>query len=85
MFTLQITKEQVFKLIDQLSDNERQEILKYLIEKTNYDPDDTPDEIVIKGIKQGLQEAFTGQIIPLSQMWEGIDIEIREQNLSNNY
>ena len=37
--------------------------------------DDTPDEIVIAGIKQGLSEALTGQTIPLSQMWEGIDVE----------
>lgn len=75
MLTVQITKDQVFQLIDQLSVNEQKEILQYLVEKTNIDPDDTPDEIVIEGIKQGLKEAFTGQTIPLSQMWEGIDDE----------
>ena len=75
MLTLQITKDQVFTLIDQLSLNEQQEILQYLIEKTRDDLDDTPDEIVIEGIKQGLKEAMNGQTIPLSQMWEGIDAE----------
>jgi len=35
----------------------------------------TPDDIVIEGIKQGLKEAMSGQTIPLSQMWEGIDVE----------
>ena len=75
MLTLQITKDQVFTLIDQLSLNEQQEILQYLIEKTRDDLDDTPDEIVIEGIKQGLKEAMNGQTIPLSQMWEGIDVE----------
>lgn len=75
MLTLQITKDQVFNLIDQLSLNEQQEILQYLIEKTSNDLDDTPDEIVIEGIKQGLKEAMSGQTIPLSQMWEGIDVE----------
>ncbi len=38
-------------------------------------PDDTPDEIVLEGFRQGLYEAITGQTLPLSQMWEGIDLE----------
>jgi len=75
MLTLQITKDQVFNLIDQLSLNEQQEVLEYLVEKSREDIDDTPDDIVIEGIKQGLKEAMSGQTIPLSQMWEGIDVE----------
>ncbi len=75
MLTLQITKDQVFTLIDQLSFNEQQEVLRYLVEKNREDIDDTPDEVVIEGIKQGLKEAMSGQTIPLSQMWEGIDVE----------
>ena len=75
MLTLQITKDQVFTLIDQLSLNEQQEVLQYLVEKTREDLDDTPDDIVVEGIKQGLKEAMRGQTIPLSQMWEGIDVE----------
>jgi hypothetical protein len=39
------------------------------------DPDDTPDNLVIEGIREGLKEAINGQTIPLSQMWEGIDVE----------
>lgn len=39
------------------------------------DNDDTPDEIVLEGIKEGLKQAISGQTIPLSQMWEGIDVE----------
>jgi hypothetical protein len=75
MLTLQITKDQVFTLIDQLSLNEQQEVLQYLVKKTREDLDDTPDDIVIAGIKQGLKEAMRGQTIPLSQMWEGIDVD----------
>ena len=75
MLTLQITKDQVFTLIDQLSLNEQQEVLHYLVEKNREDLDDTPDDIVIEGIKQGLREAMSGQTIPLSHMWEGIDVE----------
>ena len=44
-------------------------------EPTQPDPDDTPDEIVIAGIREGLKEAFSSKTIPLSQMWEGIDVE----------
>ncbi|MFM7885545.1 MAG: hypothetical protein ACKPCM_02370 [Pseudanabaena sp.] len=75
MITLQITKDQVFTLIDQLSLNEQKEVLQYLVEKTREDLDETPDDIAIEGIKQGLKEALSGQTIPLSQMWEGIDVE----------
>jgi hypothetical protein len=39
------------------------------------DNDDTPDQIVLEGIKEGLKQAISGQTIPLSQMWEGIDVE----------
>lgn len=75
MLTLQITKDQVFTLIDQLSLNEQQEVLQYLVEKNREDFDDTPDDIVVDGIRQGLKEAMSGQTIPLAQMWEGIDVE----------
>lgn len=39
------------------------------------DNDDTPDEIVLEGIKEGLKQAISGQTIPLSQMWVGINVE----------
>lgn len=39
------------------------------------DPDETSTEIVLEGIRQGLQEAFAGQTIPLAQMWKGIDAD----------
>ncbi|HEY9800432.1 MAG TPA: hypothetical protein V6D25_08740 [Leptolyngbyaceae cyanobacterium] len=44
-------------------------------DETSKDADDTPTEVIIDGIRQGLHEAFTGQTIPLSQMWEGIDAD----------
>ena len=37
--------------------------------------EETPNEIVIEGIHQGIREALSGQTIPLSEMWEGIDAE----------
>lgn len=38
------------------------------------EPYETPTEEAIEGIRQGLHEALTGQILPLSAMWEGIDL-----------
>lgn len=39
------------------------------------DPDETPTDLVIEGIEQGLHETFAGHTIPLSKLWEGIDAE----------
>lgn len=39
------------------------------------DPDDTTVAEVKASLKRALQEAKTGQRIPLTQMWEGIDVE----------
>ncbi|MFZ9736725.1 MAG: hypothetical protein ACO3EZ_01810 [Prochlorotrichaceae cyanobacterium] len=75
MLTLPKTKDQLLYLIDQLSKAEKSEILN-LINQQQDDPDDTPDEVAIAGIRQGFQEALSGQLIPLAQMWEGIDIDI---------
>jgi hypothetical protein len=75
MLTLPITKDQLLFLIDQLSETEKQEILQHLIQQQPLDPDDTPDEVVIAGIRQGFKEAFNGQLIPLEQMWEAVDVE----------
>jgi hypothetical protein len=45
----------------------------FQLEKNSFE--ETPTEIVIEGIHQGIKEALSGQTIPLSQMWEGIDAE----------
>jgi len=49
------------------------ESLVQLVEPS--DPDDTPDEVILEGLREGLQQALNGQTIPLSQMWDGIDAE----------
>ena len=49
------------------------ESLVQLVEPS--DPDDTPNEVVLEGLREGLQQALNGQTIPLSQMWNGIDVE----------
>lgn len=77
MLTVQITKDQVFTLIDQLSPMEQQEILQYLTGKLSpeLDSDDTPDQVIVEGLREGLQQAVNGDLLPLSKMWEGIDLE----------
>ncbi|NEO85257.1 MAG: hypothetical protein F6J87_13570 [Spirulina sp. SIO3F2] len=43
-------------------------------DKTIVDPDDTPVEEIKASLKQAWKEAQLGQTIPLSQMWDGIDV-----------
>ena len=39
------------------------------------DPDDTPVEAVKVSLQRALQQAKSGERIPLSEMWDGIDLE----------
>jgi hypothetical protein len=43
-------------------------------EATEVDPDDTPIEEVKLSLRRALQEAKSGQRIPIAQMWESIDL-----------
>jgi hypothetical protein len=54
---------------------QRVRVIVLISEDEETDPDETPTKIVIEGICQGLHEALTGQTIPLSEMWTGIDAE----------
>lgn len=44
-------------------------------EEPEQDPDDTSVEDIKASLRRALQQANSGQRIPLSQMWEGIDAE----------
>jgi hypothetical protein len=39
------------------------------------DPNETPTDRIFESLHQGFKEAFTGQTVPLAQMWDGIDAE----------
>lgn len=54
---------------------QRVRVIVLMSEEEENDLDESPTSIVIEGIRQGLQEALSGQTIPLSEMWEGIDVE----------
>jgi hypothetical protein len=45
------------------------------IEEGEHDPDDTPLEEIKASLRRALQESKSGQRIPISQMWEGIDTQ----------
>jgi hypothetical protein len=44
-------------------------------ESVEKDQDDTPVEEIKASLRRALQEAKSGQRIPLSQMWEEIDAD----------
>lgn len=44
-------------------------------EESEQDPDDTSVEDIKASLRRALQQANSGQRIPLAQMWEGIDAE----------
>jgi hypothetical protein len=50
-----------------------QELQQEIRHDTDIDPDDDSTETLLKGMQQGFHEAITGQTLPLSQLWDGID------------
>ncbi|NEQ46353.1 MAG: hypothetical protein F6K00_23545 [Leptolyngbya sp. SIOISBB] len=54
---------------------QRVRLIILIDEADDTDPDETPTKEAISGIHQGLKEALSGQTLPLSAMWEGIDAE----------
>ncbi len=57
----------------ELTQRRRVRVIVLVSEENEPDPDDTPDSVVVEGLRQGLQESLTGRTVPLSQMWDGID------------
>jgi hypothetical protein len=46
-----------------------------LVAETDEDNDyDEPDESILAGLRQALSEVKAGQTIPLSELWDGIDV-----------
>jgi hypothetical protein len=56
-----------------ISPNQRVRVIVLIADADESDPDDTPDEVVLEGLREGLQQALAGQTIPLAEMWDGID------------
>lgn len=49
------------------------ELEQEIRQNTDIDRDDDPIETVLEGLQEGFHEPITGQTLPLSQMWDGID------------
>jgi hypothetical protein len=73
--TATIDKSGKFILDKPLGQHKPQQVRVIVLfsEDDEVDPDETPTEVVIEGIRQGLHEALTGKTIPLAKMWKGID------------
>lgn len=69
--------EMAIQKIRQLPPEEQKQVFQFIefLEFKANDLDETTTEEAIAGITQGLKEALNGQTIPLSQMWEDIDVE----------
>jgi len=73
------------KIIDEIKEipAARQEELYQLIQEFHHqvnseqfaEPYDTPDEEIIEGFVEGMRQALAGDVIPLEEMWEGIDVD----------
>lgn len=68
-------QQQVLKFVITLRQEHLQPSDAVLIAEDEPEPYETPTEKVIESLRQGLHEAFTGQTLPLAQMWDGIDAE----------
>jgi predicted transcriptional regulator len=73
------------KIIDEIKEipESRQEELYQMIQAFRHhlndepvaEPYDTPNEEIIEGIREGMRQALAGEVIPLKEMWEGIDVD----------
>lgn len=72
-----LTLEMAIEKIRRLPPEQQQQVFQLIeaLEKKANELDETPTEEALAGITQGLKEALNGQTLPISQMWEGIDVE----------
>ncbi len=53
--------------------NSRVEVIVLISEESEPDEDDTPNEVILADFRQAWHEAMTGQTIPVSHLWEGLE------------
>jgi hypothetical protein len=80
MRTIQIPQDLEQQLI-QLATQQNLPLETFILESLQQlaqqepDPHETPNDRILESLHQGFKEAFTGQTVPLAQMWDGIDAE----------
>jgi hypothetical protein len=57
-----------------LAHNRRVRVI-VLITEEEEDPDDTPIDQIREGLYQGWQDVLAGRTKPVSQIWEGLDVD----------
>ncbi|BAZ43399.1 hypothetical protein NIES4102_03990 [Chondrocystis sp. NIES-4102] len=72
-----LTPETALQKLKQLSSEQQQQVFQLIeaLDNQANNPDETATEEAIAGITQGLIEALNAETLPLSQMWEGINVE----------
>ena len=53
--------------------NSRVEVIVLIQETSEIDQNNTSKEVILEDFRQAWHEAMTGQTIPASQIWEGIE------------
>jgi putative sterol carrier protein len=67
----QITLDEPLKL----AHNSRIRVIVITSEEEGEEPEDTPIEEIREGIYQGWQDMLAGRTKPVSQLWEGMDVD----------
>jgi hypothetical protein len=57
-----------------ISDRKNVRIIVLVAETDEENDYDEPDESILAGLHQALNEVKAGQTIPLSKLWDGIDV-----------
>ncbi len=77
-------REHLIQELAQVSDELVEEVLDFLLfakSRRSYstlessDEDDQPKEQILENLRQSLRDAKTGRTRPVSELWEGVDVE----------
>ncbi len=58
-----------------LEQDSRVEVIVLISEENQFDADDEPKQQILNDLRQSLQDAKLGKIRPISELWDGIDVE----------
>ncbi len=76
-------RERLLQELAQVSDELAEEVLDFLLfakSRRNQlaskaDEDDQPKEQILESLRRSLQDAKEGRTRPVSELWEGVDVE----------
>jgi hypothetical protein len=66
---------ELLPLVDRLSQPDKAKLFAYLGNQIDVDdPDDESEEIILASLRRSLQQVKDGQVHPIAELWEGIDV-----------